>query len=319
MNKPARATRLGRLADYLNEMFPPALMVPGLLAHFLAIWLALHALAGRRPAHISWRTVCAALTAMLFALLLRIYDELKDVESDLRLGKAGDPRYRDRAIVTGRVRPEDIRALRNGVIVALVLLNLPLGFPLPLAAFALALALLWLSSRWFFWPAVSRHLLLAFVTHNPLALAISAYITTVFVVETGARRPPPGTLPLLLGFWTLTASWELARKVRHPTQETEYQTYSKLLGPRLAGILPLVVASIGVALLCLVARQAGLSWIVCAIVVAGALPLAIACLRFELAPSPAAANLRPAAELLGVVVSFTFPIALGLQLGIRFW
>jgi 4-hydroxybenzoate polyprenyltransferase len=256
---------------------------------------------------------------MLFALLLRLYDELKDVETDLRLGKAGDPRYKDRAIVTGRVKPEDILALRNGVIVALVLLNLPLGFPLPLAAFALALGLLWLSSRWFFWPAVSRNLLLAFVTHNPLALAISAYIVTVFMVESGASRPPPGTVPLLLGFWTLTASWELARKVRHPSQETDYQTYSKLLGPRLAGLLPLVVAGIGVVLLSLVARQAGLSWIVGAILVAGVVPLAFACLRFELAPSPAAANLRPPAELLGVVVSFTFPIALGLHLGIRFW
>jgi hypothetical protein len=313
-----RASRAGRLLDYLNEMFPPAMMVPALLAHFTAIWFALHALAGLHPARITWRAVLAALTATLFALLLRIYDELKDVDTDLRLGRAGDPRYKDRAVVTGRVQPADIVALRNGVLVALVLLNLPFGLSLPLAAFALALALLWLSSRWFFWPAVSRNLLLAFVTHNPLALAISGYMVAVFVHETGASGPPPGTVPLLLGFWTLTASWELARKVRVPSQETDYQTYSKVLGFRLAGILPLAVAAIGVPLLGVVARQAGLSWIVVGILVASVLPLAIACLRLELAPSAAAANLRPASEFFGLVVTLTLPIALGLHLGVRF-
>ena len=38
--------------------------------------------------------------------------------------------------------------------------------------FAAALGILWLSSRWFFWPAIQKNLLLAFATHNPLTLVV---------------------------------------------------------------------------------------------------------------------------------------------------
>src|SRR4051812_19154918 len=70
-------------------MFPPAIAIPATLASFAAVWFALHALAGVRPIHLGWRAAVAALTVVLFSLLLRVYDELKDVETDLRLGRAG--------------------------------------------------------------------------------------------------------------------------------------------------------------------------------------------------------------------------------------
>jgi hypothetical protein len=319
--KPAKvpkATRAGRLLDYLNEMFPPAMMVPASFASFAAAWFGLHALAGIHPAHFTWRTVLAAITSLLCSLLLRVYDELKDVETDLRLGRAGDPRYKDRAIVTGRVQAGDIVALRNGLVVAVIACNVPLGFPLPFLVFAGMLALLWLSSVWFFWPGMSKHLLAAFATHSPLAMAISSYVVAVFVRESGVA-PPHGTVALVVGFWTLTAGWELARKVRHPSEETDYITYSRVLGPRVAALAPLVVTAAGVVLLGWVCRLAGLGWLVPGLVLAAWLPLAAACLRFAIAPAPGASNLRPYVELLVVVVSFALPIALGIHVGARFW
>ena len=316
--KTPGATRLARLADYLNEMFPPAIAIPATLASFAAVWFALHALAGVRPIHLGWRALVAALTVVLFSLLLRVYDELKDVETDLRLGRAGDPRYKDRAVVTGRVRVDDIVALRNGVLVALVLLNLSHGLTMPLHVFAGVLALLWLSSRWFFCPPISRHLLLAFVTHNPLAMAMSVYVVAVFMHERGLRTPPPGTAYVVLGFWMVTAAWEIARKIRHPAQETAYQTYSKVLGWRVAALLPVLFGAGGVACLIAVARLAGLSWVLPLVLVAGWLPLLVGALRFELAPSDRSSKLQPLAEVLGLIASLGMPIALGVQQGIGF-
>jgi 4-hydroxybenzoate polyprenyltransferase len=314
--KTPGATRLARLADYLNEMFPPAIAIPATLASFAAVWFALHALAGIRPIHLGWRAGVAALTVVLFSLLLRVYDELKDVETDLRLGRAGDPRYKDRAVVTGRVRVDDIVALRNGVLVALVLLNLTHGLTLPLYVFAGVLTLLWLSSRWFFCPPISRHLLLAFITHNPLAMTMSVYVVAVFLQDRGLGTPPPGTAYVVLGFWMVTAAWEIARKIRHPAQETDYQTYSKVLGWRLAAVLPVLFGGGGVACLVVVARMAGLGWVLPLVLVAGWLPLLLGALRFEVAPSDRSSKLQPLAELLGLVASLGMPIALGVHQGL---
>src|SRR5262249_55168944 len=146
------------------------------------IAFALDALDGRAPLRPGWRALAGGASVLLFSLLMRVYDELKDVETDLRLGKAGDPRYKDRAVVTGRGLVEDIVALRWGATALLVAINaawVVLGRWLPLAAFAGVFALTWLSFRWFFWPRISKNVLLAFVTHNPISLAISGYAVAV--------------------------------------------------------------------------------------------------------------------------------------------
>src|SRR4051812_23834949 len=105
-----RPTRVGRLAEYVNVMFQPALLAPAAVANFLGIDLTLRALAGVTPLQLTWRSALGAATVFLFSLLFRVQDELKDVEADLRLGKAGDPRYKDRPIVTGRVQVDDLVA-----------------------------------------------------------------------------------------------------------------------------------------------------------------------------------------------------------------
>ncbi|MBI2930647.1 MAG: hypothetical protein HYY16_03270 [Planctomycetes bacterium] len=304
-----------RIARFLRSMFPPAVMVPYGVATFYAIHFALQALAGRAPLALTWRSVLGALSVVLFMLLMRVYDELKDVETDLRLGAAGDPRYTDRPIVKGEITVSDLQALRWATTFALVALNVPLGFPLPFAAFALVFALTWMSFHWFFWPAVSRNLLLAFATHNPLALAVASYAACVYAADFGWNALDGRAVPLLLGMWLSVAAWETSRKIRTPAEETEYQTYSKLLGWKAASLVPATFIAASTACLTPVALHASRMY-------AGALGTAAAiaitaCLSFRIAPTPRGANLRPWAELYGAAAVMGLAVTLALRLGVR--
>ena len=69
-----RATRLGRIFDYLGEMFPPHLFVPYGIATFCSIYFATQALAGVGPLRLTGRAIAGALSVVLFTLLLRVYD-----------------------------------------------------------------------------------------------------------------------------------------------------------------------------------------------------------------------------------------------------
>lgn len=312
-----RATRAGRLLVYVNRMFTPAVLVPVAAAAFAAVDFSIQALAGRSPIVATWRSVAGAASVLLFMLLMRVQDELKDVETDLVLGKAGDPRYKDRPIVTGEIFVEDLVFLRWSVVAGLVLLNAPLGFPLPFAAFAGALGLMWLSFHWFFWPAIKRSLLLAFATHNPLTLAVSCYVVAVSAGHAGGtERLTVWTAPLVVGLWMAVAAWETSRKVRLPQDETDYVTYSKVLGWKTAALAPAFFVALSAGLLAPVARAAGLGWVFVAVLLAAAAVPVGACLLLRLAPSSARTNLRPFAEAYTVVANTGLAVALAARHGV---
>lgn len=314
--------RAGRLAVYLQSMFPPLVMLPAGIAMVGAVHGTLQALTGPQgggPIHYGWRSWVAAASAVLFMLLMRVFDELKDVESDIALGKAGDPRYKDRPIVTGAVRVEDVRLLRWAVTGLLFLLNLPLfvlrgpdspGWPVAGLAFLLAYGLAWLSFKWFFWPAIQKNLLLAFATHNPLTGFVILYVVAVWAEGAGLQRLEPlASALLVLGLWLPVSAWETSRKIRVPQDETTYQTYSMLLGWKVAPFLPLLFSAAAAICLTLVTRQAGLGWGYPAALWGAWAILAGACLRFRLAPTTARAKLQPFAELFSVVSSLGLLVA----------
>jgi 4-hydroxybenzoate polyprenyltransferase len=110
--------------------------------------------------------------------------------------------------------------------------------------------------------------------------------------------------------WTAAATWETSRKIRHPAGETDYVTYSKLLGPRVAAVLPAFFVFVSAGSLILVARIMGLAWPYLAVVASAAGLQIAACVRFELYPSTASANLRPYAELYSLIAYAGLPIAL---------
>ena len=288
-----RPTRLGRLADYVGEMFPLLQYAPFAVAMFGSIYLGAQALTSHEVLVVHPRALAGAASVLLFLLLMRVYDEIKDAEHDRRLAAAGDPRYRHRPIVTGRVTDADLVALRGGLQLALVALNLVYWPTIAFAGFALAFAVTWLSSRWFFWPPISRHLLLAFATHNPITLVIGVYGLACAMADMPGLAVGPWALALLGLVWMPVAAWETARKLRAPRDETAYQTYSKLLGPRIAGTLPAVFAAAGAACLVGMARSAGLGAALPAIHLAATAVVAGACARYVVAPSSRSAQLKP--------------------------
>ncbi len=325
----SRPRRLGR---YLVAMFPPAVLVPSAALNVFALHAGAQALAraaeagpGGPPAAagpllVTPRALVAFGVTLGLMLLLRLYDELKDVETDLRLGAAGDPRYAGRPIVTGAVTEADLRALRDVVTVVLVGLGAALADPRCWGAFAACFALCWASSRWFFWPPMQQRLVVAFWTHNPLSLAISA-VTLSAAVADGLVPATPAALawPALLavGVWLPVAAWETSRKVRLPDDETAYTTYSKVLGWRRAALVPAGFAALAAGYLAAVAWRAGLGWAYPALLVAATLLLPVrASLLLRLRPTTPRADLRPTYEAWIVLTVLGLALALAWTHGV---
>lgn len=312
-----RPTWAGRVADYLAAMFPPAVQVPTGATLFLAVHAGLQGLAGLAPLRVGPRAVAGAATVVLFMLLLRVQDELKDLATDLRLAGAGDARFVSRPVVAGRVTPRDLAVLRRAVLAALVLLNLPLGFPMPLAAFAVALGATWLSGRWFFLPRMAADLVLAFCTHNPLALLYAAYAAAIFARDHGAAHLAPGGAVLVVAVYLPVSAWEVARKVRAPEEETEYETWSSRLGFRAAAALPPALCAASAGGFLWTARACGLGPGYAVAVLAALAGTAAASLRFLLRPSPrTSGGLRAPVELFAAVAAGGLVVALGLARGV---
>jgi len=301
--------RAARLALYLGQMFPLPQMVPYAAFHFFAVWFPLQAVAGLPVVRVTWNAVRGVATVLLFLLLMRVYDELKDAATDLALGRSGDPRYRDRVLVTGAVTLEDIKFLRWIVTAALIGLNLWPAGGWATVAFWLLFAVAWLSSRWFFWPPMSGHLLVAFITHNPIALLLGAFIVGLFADTFGSEHVGGNALLLLVGLWLPMAAWETSRKIRAPEDETSYQTYSRVLGWKVAPLLPAFFAIASAAALVPVARAAGLGGLLSLVLVAAAGLVVYRCALFRLFPSGRHADLKPWTMLYATVVNAGFVLA----------
>jgi 4-hydroxybenzoate polyprenyltransferase len=295
--------QVGRLVLYLEQMFPLQQMVPYAAVHFLAIWLALQALADLPSVRFTSAAIRGVATVLLFLLLMRLYDELKDAATDIALGRSGDPLYRDRVLVTGAVRIEDIKRLRWAVTAVLVVLNLWPGVTWATLAFGVLFGVSWLSFHWFFWPAVSRHLLLAFVTHNPISLLLDAYVVALFADTFGVDRVDSRAVLLLIGLWLPMAAWETSRKIRTPEDETSYSTYSRVLGWKTAAALPAVFSIGSAAALVIAGMQAGLHPAFSVVIGAACAIVVWRCALFRAAPSRRHADLKPWAMLYATVAN----------------
>jgi 4-hydroxybenzoate polyprenyltransferase len=311
-------SRSRRIATYLSRMFPLWQMAPISVIHFLAAYWTLQAGGGHVPVRIGFRAIGGTITVFLFSLLLRVYDEIKDFESDLLLAESGDPWYRDRPVVTGTVKRDDILRLRSLLEVSLVAANLLMFDAIILSASAVLLGLAWLSSKWFFFPRMRNNLPLALLTHNPLALASEMYIAAIAFAGGLLGKPEWWVGLLLVGLWLPVTAWETARKIRLPEDETAYQTYSKLFGPRVAGLAPLLFTALSVACLIPVVLKAQLGLpCAAAIAIAGMISMG-SCLLFVIAPSRSRARLRPVATLYVVTINTALAVSACLNHGVAF-
>lgn len=284
---------LSPLRVYLREMYPPLPRFLLAVVWFYAVYLGLAAYYAEPVELVGPVPVAGVLTYFFFYLFLRLSDEWKDRRAD-RI------HFPDRPVPAGRVPFAWIRGMWVASLVIVVVLQIPVGGPG--AAFAVLVAYALLMFRYFFlrrWIASS--LLLAFATHNPVGFLLNVYGVSLFSRATGHPVLEPFHLGLAFFLWLPAPVWEVARKIRAPTEETDYETYSKVLGPGwaagLAAAGSVLFAAVGLA----VAESVGLSSVGRVGLVLAALAFGWRCVRFAAEPTAERAQLRVPAELWGLV------------------
>lgn len=232
MEAPAEPTTRGsRLWTYIVEMYPLHINVPYSFLSFFGFYFLLQAAYGGETLKLTLHSLLGTFTLAAFTLLLRIFDEFKDYEHDVKL-------FPHRPLPSGRVLPGDLKGLGWVLVGFMLVLNLFQGQAV--MGFALLMAYGLLTYKYFFLPDIHRRsLLLTLVTHNPLALFTHIYIVSVYSMEYGQ---PADWRPVWLGiamFWLLVFSWETSRKIRTQEEEDDYVTYSQIFGTRRSALVPM--------------------------------------------------------------------------------
>lgn len=211
-----------RWFTYLHEMYPPlARLVVAAVMTAVVYGLMLLELAPTARVRLGWGEAITVLTVFFFLMLLRIADDLKDTETDARL-------FPERPIPAGRVTVRDL-----GWLAALgVVLSLALNWPMPNHAFFAALygygALM---SVWFFQrKRIQPSLVLALITHNPVQILVNAYVLSFVCAKYDLPLVTWFGAGVVVAFYLPAMIWELGRKIKAPSEETAYVTYSKLFG-----------------------------------------------------------------------------------------
>lgn len=286
-----------RMCIYFREMLP--LGPHALLAAAMYLAVAGFVALGSGVAFSPWTVSTLVGIGSVFALFLvvRLMDELKDVEVDRRL-------FPHRPVPSGRVKLCDIR----GTLAAVMLVYIAINGLLPAATWTAAAALGYalLMFRFFFMPRlIRRSLPLALVTHNPLVPIMLFHCVSVAAAGHGLAL---GSLnwdlvpPFLVLAWAPLLAWEVSRKIRAPQEETAYVTYSRIFGVRGAVALSLFVQSTAAAIGFFLFIRLDLSSAYVAIL-AVALSISMAShVRLLTGTKRSSSRLRPATEIFGVGV-----------------
>ncbi len=301
-----------RLWGYAVEMYPLHVNVPYSFMLFFGYYLLLQAIYAVKPLEITKAGLLGAVTLACFTLLLRVFDEFKDYEHDVKL-------FPHRPLPSGRVTKADLQVLGWTLVAVMTALNVYLGGK-ALIGYGILMAFGFLMLKFFFLPDLHRQsLLLTLATHNPVALFTHLYVFAVFLQEHPVDRFPPGAWLGILMFWGLIFAWETGRKIRSPEEEDEYVTYSQIFGTKRAPLVPAAALTLSFGIAVWFAWTLQLSPIL-PVVLALAWTYAMTGLsRFVKAPSPATSKLRPYVETASLVLYVAFlvalPVAFGIQVG----
>lgn len=215
---------VNRMRIYCREMYPLASRLTAAALLYISFTICL-AVIQEVPARIDfrWATIGVA-GGFLLPLLLRLMDELKDRAIDQRL-------FPERPLPSGRVHLNDIKVTLVAVAGLFLIIHLAAGPALLSAAFLLGYSVL--MYRYFFLPpSLKSKLLVNLGTHNPVVLLLLLHYVYLFSLQNSlpVESMPAETFALVGMYWALFLAWEVGRKVCYPDEETEYQTYSGVLG-----------------------------------------------------------------------------------------
>ncbi|TXB64948.1 UbiA prenyltransferase family protein [Phaeodactylibacter luteus] len=221
-----------RLFIYAREMFPVWVYLPYVLALYVCMSISVQAAVSGQAVFGSYAYVGMA-SAFLFMLQMRAFDDLKDLEIDKSL-------FPWRATPRGLVLKQDLQLLAWGSFSLLIAINVAWA-PATLWVFGLTLLYTLLTYKWFFAEAYHReHLFFTMLTHQPLPWAINFYlIHTAMAAQSPAEAFGLYHFVVLAVFSLPITAWEVSRKIRGAGKETQYETFSLLLGPRAAAVIPL--------------------------------------------------------------------------------
>lgn len=250
-----RAPLAARLWTYQRERFPLAAYLP--LIGISAVCAAMYSAAASGRPGLPPLPVLAVttLTAIGFFFLLRVADEHKDAELDVRARP-------ELPVPRGLVTLGELR--RAGAVVALAAVAAN-ALVEPRLLWVLAPAAAWaaLMAREFFVPEWLRARRLAYLlSHMVVMPLLFAYLTAADWLASGAA--PPRALGLFLALAFLNGLLvEIGRKLRAPADERPgVETYTESWGLRAATSAWLAVLALAAALACFAALPTGAGTIV---------------------------------------------------------
>lgn len=216
----------------MDEMYPPLpnLLFATLLYVDLA-WLVRRADLGGAPPNYRLSVVGIS-TVFVIGMLARLMDELKDESIDRRM-------FPHRPLPSGRVRRTDIERSILALIAVYAGINMAAGAARWGTA-AVLLGLLLSNRHFFIRERLERSLTLTLLTHSPIAFIVLCSLAGLGFEEGGGASGELHISALVLPasmFWTMIEGFEVARKIRAPSEENGYDTYSKLWGPRTAVVV----------------------------------------------------------------------------------
>ena len=229
---------LKRLRIYFKERYPllARFVLGGIV--FLEIYFIILLNNDITAFQLGIQELIGAYTVFAFLMWLRIADDLKDYETDLRL-------FPDRPLPSGRVTKKDIIIIC--IIAQAIAVVLNLLFMNNFLFFCVLYAYGYLMSKWFFRKKVIQPSLpLALITHNPVQMFVNIYIISFTVIKYGLK---PVTLFTVLALWTLyfpALIWVVSRKIKAPKDENDYTTYSKLFGYKKSTVFVMILTLVDI-------------------------------------------------------------------------
>jgi 4-hydroxybenzoate polyprenyltransferase len=214
-------------------MFPLKVFIPFAFLNHYILYFTVQLFLGVKTPILSFYSLIGVATILGFMLIMRIFDELKDTEIDKKL-------FSNRPFPRGAVKKSDLLILLFSIFFIIVILNSFRNYTLPF--FLVCLFYGYLTYKWFFLKKIiSKYLLLALITHQPLTYLINIYVASTAMVQVKNVMWNSAILWATFVFFIPVLGWEISRKIKAKGTENEYVTYSKIFGCKSATILSLII------------------------------------------------------------------------------
>ena len=251
---------LQRAWIYSKEMFPVFVYIPYVVALYFCVNVVIQIL--NTPIFIAAQSACCGeggasemlktiysagsqvvldstaiagvVTAFFMMLLMRTFDDLKDFELDANL-------FPHRSTARKLVLKSDIQAIGLTSFISLIAVNLIWGQQ-TLLVFFIMLTYAVLTFKWFFAEQYHRdHIFVTMLDHQPVPYVINFFlIHTALATGTQYESFQMIHFILLLIVSMPITAWEVSRKIRSADMETEYETFSMVIGRKTATIIPML-------------------------------------------------------------------------------